>query len=81
MGSLLAYFHKQFRVDETKMKARRHMSHTIKSFQQAIKPKEMDKCDKCEEFFEKGTLLQDDLSTLRFCNKCMDAIKILRDAR
>lgn len=81
MGSLIAYFHKHFKTNERKFKASIRMKKEIERFSRKTKNQPMDKCDKCEKYFEKGTLLQDDISTLHFCSQCADAIKILRDAR
>jgi formylmethanofuran dehydrogenase subunit E len=79
MGSLIAYFHKQFRHDEHKMRSHKHMNKSIRRMQKRARQRNFFPCDKCGELFKKEELEQVPEINERFCKDCLNLMKLARD--
>lgn len=79
MGSIVAYFHKAFGINEHKFRANNRMRKEVKRIQKRARQKCWFSCDKCGELFRKEDLEHIDEVNEDFCASCMNMMKLARD--
>lgn len=81
MGSLVAFFHKHYDIQERKFKAANRMRKEVNRIQKVAR-RHWFKCGKCREIFKEEELKQVAISpevNEWFCKSCRDMMKLARD--